>query len=111
MTWDGGHILAALQSLGLVQHPPVRGDALALGDLGNLAVGAQNPEDTRQVQRLGRSRHLLGELALELGALRVNERVTDAACGAGRQQCRASASRRRASQEKSYRYLSRTPLT
>jgi hypothetical protein len=55
--------------------------ALALGDLGYLAVGAQRLENACQVQDLGRAFHLLGEPELELGAFAVNERVADAARG------------------------------
>src|SRR3979490_3099368 len=49
--WHDGHILAALEAGDSVQHPPMRLDALPLGDLGDLAVDVQHAEDSSQIQR------------------------------------------------------------
>jgi hypothetical protein len=88
MSRHSRHVIAALQSRDLIQHPPMRGGTLTLGNLSNLAVGTQYLEYARQIQRPCRTRHLLGEAPFELGPLGVNERVADAARGAGRKQRR-----------------------
>jgi hypothetical protein len=71
--WHDGHILAALEAGDSVQHPPMRLDALPLGDLGDLAVDVQHAEDSSQIQRAGGFGHLLGVATLELLTLGIDQ--------------------------------------
>ena len=73
MSRHSRHVITALQSRNLIQHPPVRSDALALSNLSNLAIGIQHLEHARQIKCLCGARHLLGKASLEVGTLRVNE--------------------------------------
>lgn len=79
VTWHGHYILATFEAGNLLQHPTVGFDALPLGDLRDPSICLEHGEHPGQVIRAGRGSHLVGEATFELGALVVDERISDRA--------------------------------
>lgn len=71
----GGDVLSGQQAGGGIQHPPMRLGAVPLGDPRDTPPAAQHVQDSGQVQRPGRLGHGCLVVALEFGALLIDQRL------------------------------------